>query len=313
LSKKKPLGKGIEKLMQIYQTQKAQQETTSSSDSEVEVKTHQDPDYMQSCPIENIVPNKDQPRKYFSEENLEELSQSIKLNGLLQPILTRKLEENLYEIVAGERRWRASKRAGLKEIPIFVKPLTNKDVLILSLIENVQRQDLTPIEEAKAYNLMLNEYKLTQDEVSDAVSKSRSAVANSVRLLKLPKIVQDFIEEEKITPGHAKILLSLDDNEKIIELANKVFEESLSVRELERIVKEIGTEQETKVEKNDSETPKSETPPIDFSNFISKLSDKFNTKIKIKHGDKKGKILIEYKSMDELQKLTTLLLGEENA
>ncbi len=313
MSKKKPLGKGIEKLMQIYQTQKAQQETANASNSEVEVKTHQDPDYMQSCPIENIVPNKDQPRKYFSEENLEELTQSIKLNGLLQPILTRKLEENLFEIVAGERRWRASKRAGLTEIPIFVKPLTNKDVLILSLIENVQRQDLTPIEEAKAYTLMLNEYKLTQDEVSDAVSKSRSAVANSVRLLKLPKIVQDYIEEEKITPGHAKILLSLSNNEKIIELANKVFEDNLSVRELERIIKEIGTEKEEKTEQPVSETPKNEKTPIDFSNFISKLSNKFNTKIKIKHGDKKGKILIEYKSMDELEKLTTLLLGEENA
>ncbi len=294
--RKKALGKGMERLMQIYQ---AGQQTAE----EIPLKT--DPDYMPSCLLKHIHPNPNQPRKIFSEEDLEDLTQSIKINGLLQPILTRKVSEHDYEIVAGERRYRACKRAGLTEIPIFVKTLSDQDVLILSLIENVQRQDLTPIEEAKAYAMMIEAYNLTQQEISDAVSKSRATVANSIRLLKLPEVVQDLISHYEITAGHAKLLLSLDDQDQMILYAQKVVAENLSVRALEKLLKENHnlTKKEKKLEKKEVILP-------EVSTLIHRLKNRFNTNIKINHKNKRGKITIEYRSMEELERLSSMLLAE---
>ncbi len=291
---RKKLGRGISKLMEAYDI-KAESKVLDS-----------DSDFMQACSLDDIIPNKNQPRKQFLDSEIDALADSIKQNGLLQPILTRKLENGKYEIVAGERRYRASKKAGLKEIPVFVKTLSDKDVLILSIIENVQREDLTPIEEAKAYQLMISDYKVTQQEVSEAVSKSRATVANMIRLLKLPAVVQNYISDLKITAGHGKILLSLENEKDIIRFAEIIVKENISVRELERLIKE---------EKNDTPKKKKkvvkekELPQIE--EITEKLSNKFNAKIKVNHKNNKGKILIEYSSKEELDNLVKMLLKED--
>ena len=288
---RKKLGRGISKLMEGYNIKP-------------EVKPlDTDSDYIAACPIDQIVPNKNQPRKQFLENEIKDLADSIKQNGLLQPILTRKLENGKYEIVAGERRYRASKKAGLKEIPVFVKNLSDKDVLILSIIENVQREDLTPIEEAKAYQLMIADYNVTQQEVSEAVSKSRASIANMIRLLKLPQKVQDYISDFKITAGHGKILLSLENQDDILKFAERIVKEHLSVRELERLIKE---EKGKKTKKKKKSVPK--LPQIE--EISEKLSSKFKAKIKVKHNsDNKGKIMIEYNSKEEFENLVDMLLN----
>jgi ParB family chromosome partitioning protein len=287
------LGRGISKLMEAY-------------DIKAETKTFDtDSDYIPSCPLEDIIPNKNQPRKQFLETEISDLSDSIKQNGLLQPILTRKLENGKFEIVAGERRYRASKKAGLETIPIFVKTLSDKDVLILSIIENVQREDLTPIEEAKAYQLMIADYKVTQQEVSEAVSKSRATVTNMIRLLKLPKKVQDYISDFRITAGHGKILLSLEKEEDILKFAEMIIVEHLSVRKLEELIKENKDEKPKKVKKIIKETT---SPQI--KEITEKLSTRFNTKIKVNDKNNKGKILIEYGSKEEFDELISILLNK---
>ncbi len=290
-NRKKGLGRGINKLMQMHNV------------SMTEVL--QNSDYLASCPIEQIVANSSQPRKTFSEVEIEELSRSIKLNGILQPVLVRKLEEDKYEIVAGERRWRAAKLAGLTEIPILVKELSNKEVLILAIIENVHRKDLSSIEEAKAYKVMMETYSITQNQLSDIISKNRATIANILRLLKLPAIVQDMIDEDKISMGHGKVLLSLSDEEMIIKLSNKIVNEQLSVRALESIIKNLnGKKEEVQKVVNTFEEKL----------LISKLSSRFDIKVKIKasKNKNKGKILLEYKNEDELKRITDILLGEED-
>jgi len=266
-----------------------------------------DSDYIPSCLLEDIVPNINQPRKQFLESEIKDLSESIKQNGLLQPILTRKLDNGKYEIVAGERRWRASKKAGLTEIPIFVKKLTDKDVLILSIIENVQREDLTPIEEARAYQLMIMDYKITQQEVSEAVSKSRATIANMIRLLKLPESVQDHISNGELTAGHGKTLLSIENESDILRFSDMTVTESLSVRELERRIKEFKNIKDEKPVK-----PTKEVVIPEIKDIMDKLSTRFSSnKVKINYnGDKKGKIMIEYGSKKELDDLVAMLLNE---
>jgi len=292
---KKKLGRGISKLMEAYDI-KSETKTLSV-----------DSDYIPSCLLEDIVPNINQPRKQFLESEIKDLSESIKQNGLLQPILTRKLDNGKYEIVAGERRWRASKKAGLTEIPIFVKKLTDKDVLILSIIENVQREDLTPIEEARAYQLMIIDYKITQQEVSEAVSKSRATIANMIRLLKLPESVQNYISNSDLTAGHGKTLLSLEKEADILKFSEMTVTESLSVRELERRIKEFKNIKDEKPKK-----PVKEVVVPEIKDIIDKLSNRFSSnKVKINYnGDKKGKIMIEYGSKKELDDLVAMLLNE---
>ena len=186
--------------------------------------------------INQVEPNREQPRKEFDEDSLMELADSIKQFGILQPLLVQK-RKDYYEIIAGERRWRAAKIAGIKEVPIIVKEYTDQEIVEISLIENIQRENLNPIEEAMAYKRLLEEFDLKQDEVAERVSMSRTAVTNSMRLLKLSARVQQMIVDDMISTGHARALLALDDEEQQYQLANRIFDEKLSVRETEKIVK----------------------------------------------------------------------------
>ena len=198
--------------------------------------------------ITKVEPNREQPRKNFDEDALEELAESIKQFGLLQPILVQD-RKSYYEIIAGERRWRAAKKAGLKEVPVIIKNLTDQEIVEISLIENIQREDLNPIEEAQAYKRLLTEFNLKQDEVADRVSKSRTAVTNSMRLLKLCDEVQQMIINGMISTGHARALIGIEDPEKQYNIAQRIFDEKLSVRDVEKLVKNIGKPSTTKLRK----------------------------------------------------------------
>ena len=250
--------------------------------------------------ITDIEPNRQQPRKNFNEDALMELAESIKLHGVIEPLIVQK-REGYYEIIAGERRWRACKLAGVKEVPVVVKDYTEQQIVEIALIENIQREDLNPIEEAHAYKRLLNEFKLKQDEVAERVSKSRVAITNSMRLLKLTDEVQQMIIDEMITSGHARALIGIEDKEKQIELATKIFDEKLSVRETERLVKSIL-----------DPTPKKEKEPLTdqfvYTNLENKLKDKFGSNVSINRKNKnKGKIEIEYYSTEDLERIVALI------
>ncbi|MQN02006.1 MAG: ParB/RepB/Spo0J family partition protein [Lachnospiraceae bacterium] len=255
--------------------------------------------------INKVEPNKEQPRKIFNEDALQELSDSIKQYGIIQPLLVRK-KDDYYEIIAGERRWRAAKKAGLKKVPVVIRDMSEQEVTEVSLIENIQREDLNPIEEAQAYKRLLEEFNLKQDEVAEKVSKSRVAVTNSLRLLKLDKRVQDMLVEEMITPGHARALLNIDDPDKQYEFAQKIFDEKMSVRDVEREVKNLN--QKKPVE------PKKEKQKLDkeylnqLKSIEENLKQKTGTKVLITPKDKnKGKIEINYFSNEEFEKLVSCL------
>ena len=250
-----------------------------------------------------IEPNREQPRKNFNEEALGELADSIREFGIIQPLLVQK-KDNYFEIIAGERRWRAAKLAGLKELPVIIKDYTEQEVIEISLIENIQRENLNPIEEAIAYKRLIDEFKLKQEEIAERVSKSRAFVANSMRLLKLTNQVQKMVILEEISSGHARALLAIEDPEEQINLAKEISEKNLSVRETEKIIKELLT-------------PKAETPPIKAKNkdFIYKDIERnietiIGTKVNLNHKAKgKGKIEIEYYSEEELDRIFELLMS----
>lgn len=255
--------------------------------------------------INKVEPNREQPRKNFDEDALVELSESIKQFGVLQPLLVQD-KKDYYEIIAGERRWRAAKMAGLKEIPVIIKDLSDLEVVEISLIENIQRENLNPIEEAFAYKRLLTEFNLKQDEVAERVSKSRTAVTNSMRLLKLNEKVQQMVIDDMITTGHARALLGIDDSEKQYATAQRIFDEKLSVRETEKLVKKIQQEKDNPVtEKNSKPDPKMEAI---YRDLEEKMKGILGTKVAINQKDeKKGKIEIEYYSMDELDRIIDLI------
>ncbi len=238
--KKGGLGKGIDSLI----TDKVK----SSASQNVQIDEKNKP--ILCLNITKVEPNREQPRKNFDEDALQELSESIKQFGILQPLLVQD-KKTYFEIIAGERRWRAAKLAGLKEVPVIIKDLSDQEIVEISLIENIQRENLNPIEEAWAYKKLLTEFNLKQDEVADRVSKSRAAVTNSMRLLKLDQRVQQMVIEDMITTGHARALLPLGDNDKQYSTAQKIFDERLSVRDTEKLIKKIQSEKEEqkKVEK----------------------------------------------------------------
>ena len=243
-----------------------------------------------------VEPNGEQPRKNFDEDSLLELAESIKQFGLLQPIIVQD-RKNHYEIIAGERRWRAAKMAGLKEIPVIIKNLTNQEIVEISLIENIQREDLNPIEEAQAYKRLLEEFNLKQDEVAERVSKSRTAVTNSMRLLKLCDEVQQMVVNEMISTGHARALLSIEDPEEQYMIAQKVFDEKMSVREVEKLVKDLH-----KPEK----APKKENKSLEviYQNIENRLKESLGTKVSISpKNNGAGKIEIEFYNHDDLDRL----------
>lgn len=250
--------------------------------------------------IAEIEPNRSQPRKNFNEDALMELAESIKLHGVLQPLLVQK-KDGYYEIIAGERRWRASKLAGIKEVPVIIKDYSEQQIVEIALIENIQREDLNPIEEALAYKRLLNEFKLKQDEVAEKVSKSRVAITNSMRLLKLADEVQQMIIDEMLTSGHARALIPIEDKDKQIELANRVFDEKLSVRETERLVKGVLVPKPEKKKDDPQEQ-------LIYRDLENRLKDKIGSNVSINRKNKnKGKIEIEYYSTAELERIVELI------
>ena len=284
------LGKGLDALIPAGDKKITKEENTKGAETIVK--------------ITKVEPNRSQPRKNFDEDALQELADSIKQFGLLQPILVQ-VKGEYYEIIAGERRWRAAKLAGLKEVPVIIRNYSSQEIVEISLIENIQREDLNPIEEAQAYKRLLTEFNLKQDEVAERVSKSRTAVTNSMRLLKLCDGVQQMIIDDMLSTGHARALIPIEDPELQLQLAQRIFDEKLSVREVEKLVKSILKPAEEK--------PKKEEIPQSlmyiYQNIENKLKDKLSRKVAISPKGKNGsgKIEIEFYSNDDLEKLIEIL------
>ncbi len=251
--------------------------------------------------INQVEPNREQPRKTFDEESIQELTESIRQFGVLQPLIVQD-RGKYYEIIAGERRWRAAMAAGLKEIPVVIRKMTEQEIIEISLIENIQREALNPIEEAEAFKRLLTEFQLTQEEVAERVSKSRTAVTNSMRLLKLDERVQQMVIDKMLTTGHARALLSIEDSELQFQAANRIFNEKLSVRDTEKLAKKIGKEKPTKKEED------SQLKAI-FQDLEEKMKTALGTKVSInRRNEQKGKIEIEYYSMEELERLMEIFI-----
>ena len=294
----KGLGKGLDSLIPS-----GKENTTSTKNEEVKVKEVVrevvkevvKPEFF--VKINAVEPNREQPRKDFNEDALIELSDSIKQYGVIQPLIV-KDRSGYYEIVAGERRWRAAKMAGLKEIPVIVKDYNEQEIAEIALIENLQREDLNPIEEAMAYKRLLTEFNLKQDEVAEKVSKSRAAVTNAMRLLKLSEKVQQMLIDDMISSGHARALLAIEDEDLQYSIATKIFDEKLSVRETEKLVKNI--------DKPDKKTKVLEDCAI-YEDLQEKIKSIMGTKVTInRKTNTKGKIEIEYYSVDELDRIMDL-------
>ena len=291
---KKGLGKGLDSLI------------TNKVEKTIELKVEGNSNGAILMNINKVEPNREQPRKKFDEDTLLELSESIKQFGVLQPLLVTE-KDDYYEIIAGERRWRAAKLAGVKEVPVIIKDYTEQEIVEIGLIENIQRENLNPIEEAMAFKRLLEEFNLKQDEVAERVSKSRTAVTNSMRLLKLDDRVQQMIVDDMISTGHARALLAIDNKEQQYELANKVFDEKLSVRETEKMVKDIKSPKKPKEKKAVEHV-------YIYKDLENKMKEVMGTKVNISSkGNGKGKIEIEYYSDKELERMFDMImsLGKE--
>jgi len=249
--------------------------------------------------INLIKANEDQPRKSFDEEKIIQLSESIKEHGIIQPIILKK-EGKTYSIVAGERRWRAAKIAGIKDIPSIIMNLSDKEILEISLIENIQRQDLNPVEEALAYEKLINDFDLTQEKLSVRIGKSRTSITNCLRLLNLDRRVQDYLIDGVITEGHGRVLLSIHDNDLQYKLAQSIIDEGLSVRDIEKIIKSINEDNKNIKNKNRDQSPY-------YVDIEGKLENLFGTKVLLMDKKNKGKIEIEYYSQDDLQRILDIL------
>ena len=293
--KKKGLGKGLDSLIPEKSNKPLAKEPAE------EKRESESGSGIQMMQINMVEPNRDQPRKKFDEDAILELADSIKQFGVLQPLLVRK-NKDYYEIIAGERRWRAAKLAGIKEVPVIVKEYSEQEIAEIRLIENIQRENLNPIEEAMAFKKLLEEFQLKQDEVADRVSKSRTAVTNSMRLLKLDDKVQQMIIDEMISTGHARALLAIDDKKLQYELANRIFDEKLSVRETEKLVKEIKNPKKPK-EKKAVENE------FVYKNLENRMKEVMGTKVSIaSKSNGKGKIEIEYYSEKELERMFEMIM-----
>lgn len=290
-SKNRGLGKGLDALF-------------SSSEIKIPTEPTSDAERLENrgisyIDINDIKPNEKQPRKNFDEEKLEELATSIKEHGLIQPVILRHSEIG-YEIVAGERRWRACRKAGIKEIPSIIKELTDEQNMLIAIIENMQREDLNPIEEAEGLNQMIESFGLTQEEVSKSIGKSRPYITNALRLLKLPEQIRNFLSEGKISTGHARAIAGIPDSKKQVEIAEYVIEKELSVREIEKLIKELGSEKKKNTQKKVEKTP-------DVKRLEEDLKQIMGAKVNLSQKGKKGRIEIEYYSREELERLIELL------
>lgn len=258
-------------------------------------------DFM--VPISKVEPDREQPRKFFNEDALQELAESIKQYGVFQPLLVQK-EKDYYKIIAGERRWRAAKIAGLKEIPVIVKELSDQEIAEIQLIENIQREDLNPIEIAEGYRQLIDKYGFTQDELAEKISKSRTAITNTLRLLKLDERVRQMIVDELISTGHARAILSIEDSDKQYEFAQKIFDEKMSVRDVEKAIKNM--QKDPKVKKDNQKIDK-KTEAI-YHSLEENMKQIMGTKVTIqaKNGNQ-GKVEIEYYSQDELDRIVNMI------
>ena len=297
-AKRNGLGKGLDSLIPDKKVKPAVSDKTEEKVKKEEL--NKSGEIM--VKINEVEPNREQPRKDFDEDALMELADTIKQFGILQLLLVQK-KKDYYEIIAGERRWRAAKIAGIKEVPIIVKNYTDQEIVEISLIENIQRENLNPIEEAMAYKRLLEEFDLKQDEVAERVSKSRTAVTNSMRLLKLSDRVQQMIVDDMISTGHARALLAIDDEEQQYMLANKIFDEKLSVRETEKLVKTL-------------KNPKKEVKKtiiehtFVYENLEEQMKNIIGTKVSVNpKANGKGKIEIEYYSEVELERIYDLIMS----
>ena len=304
--KKSGLGKGLDSLIPNKQNSSNVEKKKEKEEKQTIVKTVVKKEEVK-LKITEVEPNREQPRKKFDEDGLIELADSIRQYGVLQPLLVQK-RDGYYEIIAGERRWRAAKMAGLKEIPVIIKDFTDQEIVEISLIENIQRENLNPIEEALAFNRLLNEFHLKQDEVAERVSKSRTAVTNSIRLLKLDERVQQMLIDDMISTGHARSLLAVEDHELQYKLAQKVFDEKLSVRDIEKLMKSFSKEEKKKKEENKNQ--------FIYQDLEEKMKALLGTKVSINHkANNQGKIVIDYYSNEELERILYLFqsIPEENS
>ncbi len=288
---KKGLGKGLDTLIPADIKPISSKKVETGEVAETVVK------------ITKVEPNREQPRKFFDEDALQELADSIKQFGLLQPILVQN-RGDYYEIIAGERRWRAAKLAGLKEVPVIIRDYSEQEIVEISLIENIQRENLNPIEEAMAYKKLLTEFNLKQDEVAERVSKSRTAVTNSMRLLKLCDTVQQMIIDDMLSTGHARALIPVENEEQQIQLAQKIFDEKLSVREVEKLVKQV-----LKPENKKPKEEVSKNLTYIYQDIENKLKESMSRKVAVTAKGKNGagKIEIEFYSNEDLERLYEFL------
>ncbi len=252
--------------------------------------------------LTEVEPNKKQPRRMFDEEKLETLAESIKEYGVLQPIVVKKLDTGFYQIIAGERRWRASRLAGMKKIPAIVKEFDNRATMEIALIENLQREDLNPLEEAEGFRTLMDEFGLTQEQLSVKLGKSRPAIANSLRLLQLPETIKQYLVDGKLSSGHARALLGASDEKIMLAAAQKIIEEDMSVRQTENYIHQL---QKVKTEKKKS--AKEEETARYLLSLEKKLSSVFGTKVKIHHQKNKGRIEIQYYSNDDFDRIMNLM------
>ncbi len=283
---KKGLGKGLDILIPKVETNLEEAEAQKSPDRFVK--------------ITKVEPNPNQPRKNFDEDGLTELADSIRQYGILNPLLVQDRGE-YYEIITGERRWRAAKLAGLKEVPVIIGNYTDQEIMEISLIENIQREDLNPIEEALAYKQLIDECNLKQDEVAERVSKSRATVTNSLRLLKLDERVQEMLIDGRITAGHARALIVVENKEEQFKIAEKILDENMTVRDIEKYIKNLDKPKKKKEKKNNLE--------LIYRELEEKMKTSLGTKVSINpKNEEKGKIEIEYYSKEDLDRLSNLLL-----
>ena len=296
---KRGLGKGLDSLIptNVMMESEVKHATVSTASSPEEEK-----DGTLMVKLSKVEPNREQPRKNFDEDSLQELAESLKQFGMLQPILVQN-RGDYYEIIAGERRWRAAKIAGLKEVPVIVRELTDQEIVEISLIENIQREDLNPIEEAQAYKRLLTEFHLKQDEVAERVSKSRTAVTNSMRLLKLCDEVQKMVVDDMISTGHARALISIEDPEEQYLIAQKIFDEKLSVREVEKLVKDLPKPPKPPKEEN-------KTLQAIYQEISERLKQSLSTKVSVSAKQNgAGKIEIEFYNHEDLERLLERITG----
>lgn len=289
---KKGLGKGLGAFFGEEVVQEVEKEQKEQKEQKHEV----------TIKLSLIEPNREQPRKVFNDEQLQELADSIKQYGIIQPLLVQK-KDDYFVLIAGERRWRAAKLAGLKEVPVLIREYDKQQSMEIALIENVQRADLNPIEEAMAYQQLMKEFGLKQEEIAGRVSKNRATITNTMRLLKLPEQIQQMLVENQISGGHARALLAVEDSDQQLKLAGQIIKDNLSVREVEKAVKLIGKEPKEKKKKE-----KNEALELIFQELEERMKSAIGTKVLINRKDKnKGRIEIEYYSESELERIVELI------